>query len=276
MDARGVGEPDGVKWFVGKERLEPGMPIVLRTPRDPTFTVAPSTPKLAVIPLPDRFSRTPGNTSNDCLNRSPMSPIPLCDDTIYLTWLRGRAGFVMVFGLFRKNAKPEMLVADAPVTATSLVPAFPDEDRLAQLGPILWQDVRYGMTPGEVAGVRSDAVRSPQDHKLHDAATAQLFIPHLRLGGHDYAVLFYFKENTLTQVTVKTNGGPELSDFHDLLGALRLRYGQEVEMKESHDSFSSAEWLSNDGTNISLICHPEIGCLNVNFQYRYANAARQL
>lgn len=182
----------------------------------------------------------------------------------------------MVFGLFRRNPKLETPDADAPVAATSLVPVVPDEARLAQLGPILWQDVRYGMTLGELAGVQSDAVRSPQDHKLHDGATAQLVIPHLRLGGHDYAVLFYFKGGALTQVTVKTNGGPELSDFHDLVGALRLRYGQEVQMKVSHDSFSSAEWLSNDGTNISLICHAEIDCLNVNFAYRYADAAKQL
>jgi len=184
----------------------------------------------------------------------------------------------MVFGLFRKNAKSEPPKAESLVAApiTSLVPVVPDESRLAQLGPILWQDVRYGMTPGEVAGVRSDATRSPQDQRLHDGATAQLIIPHFRLGGHDYSVLFYFKGGTLTQVTVKTNGGPELSDFHDLVGALRLRYGQEAQMKVSHDSFSSGEWLSAEGTNISLICQPNIDCLNVNFQYRYADAARQL
>lgn len=172
----------------------------------------------------------------------------------------------------------ELPEAEPPVAApiTSLVPVVPDESRLAQLGPILWQEVRYGMTPGEVAGVRSDATRSPQDHKLHDGATAQLIIPHFRLGGHDYSVLFYFKGETLTQVTVKTNGGPKLSDFHDLVGALRLRFGQEVQMRMSHDSFSSAEWLSADGTNISLICEPNIDCLNVNFQYRYADTARQL
>ena len=184
----------------------------------------------------------------------------------------------MVFGLFRKNAKSELPKAETLVAApiTSLVPVVADGSRLAQLGPVLWQDVRYGMTPGEVTGVRSDATRSPQDQRLHDGATAQLIIPHFRLGGHDYSVLFYFKGGTLTQVTVKTNGRPELSDFHDLVGALRLRYGQEVQIKVSHDSFSSAEWLSADGTNISLICQPDIDCLNVNFQYRYADAARKL
>jgi len=44
---------------------------VLRRPWEPTFTVAPSIPKLAVIPLPLRLSRTPGKTSNECLNLNP-------------------------------------------------------------------------------------------------------------------------------------------------------------------------------------------------------------
>ena len=52
--------------------------------------------------------------------------------------------------------------------------------------------------------------------------------------------------------------------------------GREVQMKASQDSFSSAEWLSADGTNISLICQRNVDCLNVNFQYCYADAVRQL
>ena len=64
----------------------------------------------------------------------------------------------MVFGLFRKDAKSEPFKAESLVAVpiTSLVPVVPDESRLAQLGPVLWHDVRYGMTLGEVAGVRTE------------------------------------------------------------------------------------------------------------------------
>ncbi|MXO98308.1 hypothetical protein GRI97_04835 [Altererythrobacter xixiisoli] len=185
----------------------------------------------------------------------------------------------MVFGLFKKGtsgaAKPDQPVSSSS-PATALAPTIPDETRLTQLGPVLWQNVRYGMTAAEVKAVRPEVRSSVKADKLHDGSTADLSIPHLKLGSHDYSVEFYFKGGTLTQVTIATNGGPTLGDFRDISNALRLRYGAEVEMDESPDSFSTAEWLSSDGINVNLVFHAGIDCLNVNFQHRYASAASQL
>lgn len=87
---------------------------------------------------------------------------------------------------------------------------------------------------------------------------------------------FYFRRGRLTQVTIATNGCPSAADFDGIANALRLRYGREVTFKDSPDGFSTGEWLSADGVNVSLVFHEAIGCLNVNFQYRYAEAAMQL
>jgi len=179
----------------------------------------------------------------------------------------------MVFGLFKKDRQPE---SSKKVDDVVPIPVILDDARLIELGPILWQNVRYGMMRDEVSSVRPDAVRIAEGDRLRDGATSELSIPRLKLGTHYFSVQFFFRDSQLTQVTIATNGGPNLADFRDLAGALRLRYGQEVEMKESPDSFSTAEWLSLDGVNVSLVCFPAAGVLNVNFQYRYADAAGQL
>lgn len=183
----------------------------------------------------------------------------------------------MVFGLFKRGQKTEPVKVEPSELEPpkELIPAVAD-DRLTKLGPMLWQDVRYGMTVDEVRGTRPDAIRSSKAEPLADGSIAELMIPHLQLGAHSYAVLFYIKAGRLTQVTIKTNGGPTLVDFRDITNALRLRYGPEVQMKESYDSFSTAEWLSADGINVMVVFQEAIDLLNVVFQYRYASAASQL
>ena len=110
----------------------------------------------------------------------------------------------MVFGLFTKVGKLE---PSNEMVGTSRMPIAvqPDENRLVQLGPVLWQDVRLGMTRDEVQGVRYEAVRSLKDEKLGDGTKAELAIPHLKLGTHDFRVLFYFKDAVLKQITIKSN-----------------------------------------------------------------------
>ena len=186
----------------------------------------------------------------------------------------------MVFGLIRRvlGGTPG---ADTPASSPGMPSpdggnALPVPRAPPAAGPLLWQDVAYGMSVEDVRATRPDAVLSKDAQRLHDGASSMLKIPSLRLADHDYSVLFYFRGGGLTQVTIATNGGPSVADFEGITNALRLRYGREVAFKDSPDSFSTGEWLSGDGTNVSLVFHEEIGCLNVNFQYRYADAAAQL
>lgn len=183
----------------------------------------------------------------------------------------------MVFGFFKRGHRLEPVVAEPVMAepATAVVLINPEVQPI-NLGPILWQDVRYGMTMEEVQQIRPDAIRSADGEAIADGSMAELKIPHLQLGAHNYAALFYMKGGYLTQVTIRTNGGPKWVDFNDITNALRLRYGREVRIKESLDGLSVGEWLSADGINITLVFQATIDLLNVVFQYRYADAARQL
>jgi len=181
----------------------------------------------------------------------------------------------MPFGLFGKRGEkePSREIAARPEPVPV---AVPDAAQFEELGPALWQDIRFGMTLAEVRAARSGAVPPSDDNRLGDGTAAELEIPLLRLADHDFRVLIYARSGRVTQVTIATLGGPTQDDFVKLTGALRLRYGQEVEMNDNPDSMSHAEWLSADGINVSLVCFPAAGILNVNFQNRYSDAARQL
>ncbi len=144
------------------------------------------------------------------------------------------------------------------------------------LGPILWQDIRFGMSLSEVRAIRPEVQRPTDDSRLADGTMAELEIPRLRLADHDYRVLIYARAGRVVQVTISTLGGATQRDFQQLTGALRLRYGQEVEMKEDPGGFSTAEWLSPEGINVSLVCFSGAGILNVVFQNSYSETARQL
>ena len=105
-------------------------------------------------------------------------------------------------------------------------------------------------------------------------------IDNLQLAGHDYVVQFYFKDNGLQQITVTSNGGAMLGDLYGLRDALRLKYGEETSSTGDPTeelSLSTTNWLSADGTNISLV-YGDIGevLLKINFQYTLADVARQL
>jgi hypothetical protein len=188
----------------------------------------------------------------------------------------------MVFGLFRRAAKAAY---EAPLPTTIVpmphpapdVPAAPPTIRpTTEAAPVLWQGTAYGMTIEDVRRIRPDAVASTDDRRLGDGTVCMLEIVPLRLAAHDYSVLFYFRNSTLSQVTIATNGSPAFSDFHDMVNALRLRYGTEVEYKVVPDGFCTGEWLAADGVNVTIVFQAAIECLNVNFQYRYGHAAMQL
>lgn len=191
----------------------------------------------------------------------------------------------MVFGLFRKKSSPSAIAAEALRSVSSgddhSTRNAPGRDLTVnadhdEVGPFLWQDVAYGMTFETVRSIRPDAIAKHNVRKLEDGAMSGLAIPHLNLAGHDYTVLFYFRNNRLTQVTIATNGNPTMVDFEAVTGALRLRYGREVEYTEVNDGLSKGEWLSTDGINVWLVCWPDVGILNINFQNRYSDAALQL
>lgn len=187
----------------------------------------------------------------------------------------------MVLGLFRRRgaeteAAPTSSELRPEATQDSDMVPVPVARRPEAPSPLLWQNTAYGMTVEEVLATRPDAAPSGDRQMLHNGAVSELRIPTLRLAEHDYSVLFYFLHGSLSQVTIATKGGPTLNDFHAVANALRLRYGREVSFKENPTSFSTGEWLSADGINVVIAFHGEIDCLNINFQYRYADAATQL
>ena len=180
----------------------------------------------------------------------------------------------MVFKFFRSGKNGGRSQAVVPVQSASSVE--PEPPRLEQLGPVLWQDVRYGMALSEIRELHPVSVSTTEGHALGDGTTAPLEIPLFRLADRDFRVLFYCRGGRVTQITIATLGEPSMDEFRKLTGALRLRYGAEVEMSEDPHGFSHAEWLSAEGSNISLVCSPAIGCLNIVFQNHYSDAARKL
>lgn len=199
----------------------------------------------------------------------------------------------MVLGWFRKKSGPldagnaSQIEADesdqceavesAHVLTTQALLAQEDVGaKLKQSGPVLWNGFRFGMSVDDVLQLDPTLIPPEDDSILGDGTPALLMKSPMELGGHEYRVLFYFKVGVLTQITFSTLGGATLHDFHNVTGALRLKYGREVEMNECPDSFSSAEWLSSDGINISLVCYPAAEILNINFQKRYSDAAGKL
>jgi hypothetical protein len=187
----------------------------------------------------------------------------------------------MVFGLFRRAGRtaappPSAAIVAMPPPASDVPVALPTTRPATGIGPVLWQGTAYGMTMEDVRRIRPDAVVSTDDRRLGDGTACMLEIVPLRLGAHDYSVLFYFREMALTQVTISTNGDPAFGDFQDMVNALRLRYGTEVEYRVVPDGFCTGEWLAADGVNVTAVFQAAIGCLNVNFQFRYGHAAMQL
>jgi len=49
-----------------------------------------------------------------------------------------------------------------------------------------------------------------------------------------------------------------------------------VSFKENPSSFSMEEWQTPEGINVVIAFYDGIDCLNINFRYRYADAANQL
>lgn len=147
---------------------------------------------------------------------------------------------------------------------------------LERIGPLLWQNVAYGMPLEEVRGARPDAVLNDDPQTLHDGARSELVIPEFELASHSYSVQFYLKQGRLTQVTISSNGEPTIADFREVAAALRAKYGDELEYRESESSFSTAQWLAPTGVNVSLAFLAAIDCFNINFQLRLAETASKL
>lgn len=144
------------------------------------------------------------------------------------------------------------------------------------IGPVLWQGAAYGMMISEVRNACPDTVPSHDPQKLNDGSYSLLTIPNIEIAEHDYAVQFYFNDDRLTQVTIATNGDPDINTFRSVAVALRAKYGPELAYRETEDSFSTADWIASNGVNISIACHEVYGLLNINFQLQVATAASKL
>jgi hypothetical protein len=140
----------------------------------------------------------------------------------------------------------------------------------------LWQDVPYGITREELRAIRSDTVDSQDELRLGNGDVCALVIPGYELLGRRYSVLFYFTMEGLTQVTIKCEEAVAFSDFQTISEALTLKYGHSISRHEQRDGFSSSDWIADNGVNVSVVCFPEISCLNINYQVRLVEAASKL
>ncbi|MFD1787522.1 hypothetical protein ACFSC3_08055 [Sphingomonas floccifaciens] len=139
----------------------------------------------------------------------------------------------MVFSLFRRRPAAATAPAPAPSSEAEHGPvprasdgaeALPNSVVAQAVGPLLWQDVAYGMTPDQVRATRPEAIPSVDARTLADGASSLLRIPSLELAGHDYSVHFYFRNGSLTQVTIATND--QLIQPED--GSRQVRLNEEV------------------------------------------------
>jgi hypothetical protein len=143
-------------------------------------------------------------------------------------------------------------------------------------GPVLWQTLTYGMRLDDVRKalpVVGDYLTS--DDTLAGGAACLLRLDDYEIGSHSYAVHFYFVEDRLVQVTVKSRGGAGDGDFANVVLALRGRYGSEI-AQNKEGMFWTADWIAAGGANINVTYSAAIDCLNINYQMRLLRDAAKL
>lgn len=134
--------------------------------------------------------------------------------------------------------------------------------------PILWQNVRVGMTVAEVTAAQENATRPENLDHLKSGAECLLAIPSIEVLNDSYKACFFFKNGALTQVTLNALGTPYESQFQNVVTGLRAKYGAEISLNKTIMGFE-ADWLNDDGVNIAVTFFNKYGnLLNINYQVR--------
>jgi uncharacterized protein DUF4236 len=143
--------------------------------------------------------------------------------------------------------------------------------------PILWQNVRYGMTRSELQQVQPSVQPPPTRDSLNNGAIAELELPHFDVDGVDCAVQFYFLNGRLCQVMINRSGDVNVGTAYAFLELMRTKYGPEKSLSEpSSDSMIPmlhADWLLPNGVNVALVWGKGV-LLNLAYQFHGSEALK--
>ena len=127
---------------------------------------------------------------------------------------------------------------------------------------VLWQNVRFGMSPGEVRVAQPQAVAGSGE-KLGSGSTCELSVPSYEVGSAIFRLCFYFVAHKLTEVQLEPVT-PSEALFNKMSELLRARYGASLKdteppcqqfMEKQQLIMTGCErgWLLPSGTDISVL-----------------------
>jgi hypothetical protein len=128
----------------------------------------------------------------------------------------------------------------------------------------LWKNVRLGMTAKQVVSAQPKAEKHNDNDKLYGGVSCDYRIKEYKYAGTSFNVCFYFFENKLLQVTLKTNQPIDKLAYHRALKQMRKQYGK-PKILEENNSRLSAVWGEIKGFHPSILSYPP-RILNINFQ----------
>ena len=145
------------------------------------------------------------------------------------------------------------------------------------------------MSPSEVRKIIPGLTVPADPDEFPDGAKELLRLDDIEIVHRHFRVLFYFKENKLSQVTVNLKKPAGFTDvmqvFESLTEVLRSKYGKEVSRKiEKGEASSAGRMNTADATwmqgktniNLFLISFGPTDELNINYQMRLAKEAEKL
>ncbi|HYG29977.1 MAG TPA: hypothetical protein VD887_07165 [Allosphingosinicella sp.] len=150
---------------------------------------------------------------------------------------------------------------------------------------VLWQNVRYGMTPEEVQAAQPGARRPDRPPTLfRGAAVCELQIPGYEVDRLQFDVCFFIQNGRLIQVMM-TATQPSEAAFRSMSELLQARYG--AAMADAGEPcrrvgslrICERDWLLENGTNVGILYIDVMGrapVLNINYQVRLRDESRRL
>ena len=130
---------------------------------------------------------------------------------------------------------------------------------LSHAGIILWGSAEYGMTKSQVMSFYPESRNNEIPDSLFDGSDALLRINDINVVNHHFIVKFYFKKDSLTQVSLTLSEPLRFKETHQIIDSIKevltAKYGLPIATKltdyDADSGIDTISWFSK-GVNISI------------------------